>query len=87
MVLIFGKKFNMSGVTGYKGELTRLDLSTARSDFSIMNVVIGSSNMNLISTLMYKDVGPCSGITQEDISSVDLTLVGRCQLDGLVGSD
>ena len=31
-------------------------------------------------------MGSCRGITKEDISSVDLTFGGRCQLDGLVGS-
>ncbi|PIM96362.1 DNA-directed RNA polymerase subunit beta [Candidatus Hodgkinia cicadicola] len=86
MVLVFGKKFNMGRITGWEGGLTRLDLSRARSDFSIMNVVMGSSNVNLISTFMCRDIVSCVGITKEDISSVDLTFVGRCQLDGLVGS-
>ncbi len=63
-----------------------MDLSRARSDFSIMNVVMGSSNVNLISTFMCRNIGSRVEITKEDISSVDLTLVGRCQLDGLVGS-
>ncbi|PIM95108.1 DNA-directed RNA polymerase subunit beta [Candidatus Hodgkinia cicadicola] len=86
MVLVFGKKSNMVGITEGKGRLIRLDLSTARTDFSIVNGVIGSSNVNLITTLMRWDMGSYRGITKEDISSVDLTLVGRCQLDGLVDS-
>ncbi len=64
-----------------------MDLSTAKSDFSIVNGVIRSSNMDLITTLMRWDMGSCRGITKEDINSVDLTLVGRCQLDDLVGLD
>ncbi len=87
IVLVFGKKFNMDRITEGNGRLIRLDLSTARNDFSIINGVIGSNNVNLTTTLMRWDMGSCRGITKEDISSVDLTLVGRCQLDGLIGLD
>ena len=63
-----------------------MDLSTARTDFSIVNGVIRSNNVNLTTTLMRWDMGSYRGINKEDISSVDLTLVGRCQLDDLVDS-
>ncbi len=76
MVLVFGKKFNMDRITEGKGRLIRLDLSTARNDFSIINGVIEPNNVNLTTTLMRWDMGSCRGITKEDISSVDLTFGG-----------